>query len=72
MLAAAGARARYPGYAGLAAGAALKARLGRGQPAQLANRIELIVAQRAYGTLVVGDSHHYAVTPDPFAREEMH
>ena len=64
--------ARYPGYAGLAAGAALKARLGREQPAHLANGIQLIVVQSADGTLVVGDSHHYAVTHDPFAREEMH
>jgi D-hydroxyproline dehydrogenase subunit beta len=63
--------ARYPGYAGLGACAALKTRLAREQPAHLANGIQLIVAQSSDGTLVVGDSHHYAVTPDPFAREDM-
>ena len=29
--------------------------------------VHLIVAQSADGSLIVGDSHHYAATPDPFA-----
>ena len=29
------------------------------------------MAQSADGTLVVGDSHHYAATPDPFARDDV-
>ncbi len=33
--------------------------------------MHLIVVQSADGTLVVGDSHHYAATPDPFGREEV-
>ena len=31
------------------------------------NGVHLIVVQSADGSLVVGDSHHYARTPDPFA-----
>jgi FAD dependent oxidoreductase TIGR03364 len=59
--------ARYPGYAGLPAAAALRARLERECPAHLEAGVHLIVVRSADGTLVVGDSHHYAATPDPFA-----
>ena len=62
---------RYLGYAALAPAAALRERLGREQPAQLANGIHLIVTQSADGTLVVGDSHHYATTPDPFSHDTV-
>jgi D-hydroxyproline dehydrogenase subunit beta len=55
----------------LAASAALQERLGREQPAP-GQRASLSLAQNADDTLVVGDSHHYAVTPDPFVAEEMH
>lgn len=57
---------RYQGYAALEAAAALKARLVAEQPEQLHHGIHLIVVQSADGSLVVGDSHHYAPTPDPF------
>jgi hypothetical protein len=33
--------------------------------------VHLIVVQSADGSLVVGDSHHYATTPDPFSHEEV-
>ena len=33
--------------------------------------MHLIVAQGADGSLVVGDSHHYAEHADPFAAEEV-
>lgn len=62
---------RYLGYAALPAGAALRARLELEQPDHLANGIHLIVAQGADGSLVVGDSHHYADTPDPFASDAV-
>ncbi len=62
---------RYLGYAALPEAAALKARLEAEQPDHLANGIHLIVAQSADGSLVVGDSHHYAPTPDPFAPERV-
>ena len=41
------------------------------QRAQLENGVHLIVVQSADGSLVVGDSHHYAPTPDPFAPETV-
>lgn len=58
---------RYLGYADLPAAAALRARLQAEQPEHLAHGVHLIVAQSADGSLVVGDSHHYAATPDPFS-----
>jgi len=62
---------RYPGYAALPEAAALRARLEREQPDHLRHGIHLIVAQGADGSLVVGDSHHYADTPDPFASDHV-
>jgi D-hydroxyproline dehydrogenase subunit beta len=62
---------RYSGYAELAAAAPLKARLAREQPEHLRHGVHLIVVQSADGSLIVGDSHHYATTPDPFALEEV-
>jgi FAD dependent oxidoreductase TIGR03364 len=58
---------RYLGYAERAPAAALKARLEAEQGAQLEHGVHLIVARSADGSLVVGDSHHYGPTPDPFA-----
>jgi FAD dependent oxidoreductase TIGR03364 len=55
---------RYAGYSALPASAALRARLEKEQPEHLAHGIHLIIVQSADGTLVVGDSHHYAATPD--------
>ncbi len=62
---------RYLGYAALPPAAALRARLEAEQPAHLAHGIHLIAAQGADGGLIVGDSHHYADTPDPFASAEV-
>ena len=59
---------RYLGYADLPAATALKARLQAEQPEHLAHGVHLIVVQSADGSLVVGDSHHYADTPDPFSQ----
>ena len=41
------------------------------QPEHLANGVHLIAVQSSDGSLVVGDSHHYAATPDPFAPESV-
>ena len=57
---------RYRGYTDAPSLPALRARLAAEQQAQLDNGVHLIVVQAADGTLVVGDSHHYAATPDPF------
>jgi FAD dependent oxidoreductase TIGR03364 len=58
--------ARSAGYAGLAGMAGLTSQLNSEMPGQRDNDIHLIVAQSSDGSLVVGDSHHYARTPDPF------
>ncbi|WP_417711546.1 TIGR03364 family FAD-dependent oxidoreductase [Roseibium aggregatum] len=58
--------ARYLGYAELSEAAPLKARLDREMTDQRDNGIHLIVVQSEDGSLVVGDSHHYSATPDPF------
>ena len=63
--------ARYAGFADLPEAAPLKARVAREQPDMLANGVHLIVVQSADGSLVVGDSHHYARTPDPFAPDNV-
>jgi D-hydroxyproline dehydrogenase subunit beta len=63
--------ARYSGYARLAEAAPLKARLAVEQPEHLEHGIHLIVVQNSDGSIVVGDSHHYAATPDPFLHEEV-
>ena len=62
---------RYGGYAALPEAQALKARLLQEQPGHLAHGIHLIVVQGADGGLIVGDSHHYASTPAPFASAEV-
>lgn len=62
---------RYRGYADLPEASALGARLSTEQPSHLENGIHLIVVQSADGSLVVGDSHHYGQTPDPFADQSV-
>lgn len=62
---------RYSGFADLGAAAPLKARLAVEQASHLKHGIHLIVVQSADGSLIVGDSHHYAATPDPFSHEEV-
>ena len=59
--------ARYAGYAALPEARALRARLQMEQPEHFRHGVHLIVVQSADGSLVVGDSHHYAPTPQPFA-----
>ncbi len=58
---------RYPGYSELPAATALRARLEAEQGDHLAGGVHLIVVRSGDNSLVVGDSHHYAATPDPFA-----
>ncbi|MBB3773148.1 FAD dependent oxidoreductase TIGR03364 [Angulomicrobium tetraedrale] len=61
--------ARYLGYAELPQAEPLRRRLETEQAEHLAHGVHLIVVQSADGSLVVGDSHHYGATPDPFAPE---
>jgi FAD dependent oxidoreductase TIGR03364 len=58
---------RYLGYSELPAAKALARRLEAEQGEHIANGVHLIVVRSADNSLVVGDSHHYAPTPDPFA-----
>jgi glycine/D-amino acid oxidase-like deaminating enzyme len=62
---------RYLGYAELPEAAALKARLETEQAHWLRHGIHLIVVQSSDGSLVVGDSHHYGETVDPFAPDDV-
>ncbi|WP_448661300.1 TIGR03364 family FAD-dependent oxidoreductase [Sphingomonas sp. CJ20] len=63
--------ARYLGYADLPEAAPLHARLQDEAEEELAHGIHLIAVQGADGSLVVGDSHDYAPTPDPFASDAV-
>ena len=58
---------RYLGYSELPAARTLARRLEAEQGEHIANGVHLIVVRSADDSLVVGDSHHYAATPDPFA-----
>jgi FAD dependent oxidoreductase TIGR03364 len=62
---------RYAGYAALPEAVPLRARLEAEQGEHLEHGIHLIAVQNADGSLIVGDSHHYAATPDPFAQEKI-
>ena len=62
---------RYLGYADGPSLPMLAARLQEEQAAELSHGIHLIVVQGADGSLVVGDSHHYAASPDPFQPAEV-
>ncbi len=62
---------RYRGYHDCASQPALVAALQRSAASALADGIHLIVVQSADGSLVVGDSHHYAPTVDDFASDAV-
>jgi FAD dependent oxidoreductase TIGR03364 len=62
---------RYDGYGDLPETAALRRRLEAEQAEHLREGVHLIIVQDADGSLVVGDSHHNAATPDPFGHEAV-
>ena len=62
---------RYGGYSALPQSVPLLAQLRAEVPASLAAGIHLIAVQSADGTLVVGDSHHDDLSPEPFAAEAV-
>jgi D-hydroxyproline dehydrogenase subunit beta len=62
---------RYHGYSKLHSAAPLLERIQREEGESLAHGIHLIVVQSADGSLVVGDSHHYAAAPLPFADQRV-
>lgn len=57
---------RYLGFSELPESAPLAARLDAERPWLREHGVHLIVVQSADGSLVVGDSHHDARSPDPF------
>jgi D-hydroxyproline dehydrogenase subunit beta len=57
---------RYRGFSALPAAAPLRSALERRAPHVIAYGIHLIVVQNADGSLIVGDSHDYGATGDPF------
>jgi len=61
--------ARYHGFSDLAGAALLKARLAEERREQVSRGVHLIVVQSADGSLVVGDSHEYAESPDPVSHQ---
>lgn len=63
--------ARYRGYADLPEAGPLIAMLSARRAAALEHGVHLIVTQGADGALVVGDSHHYDETADPFMRASV-
>jgi FAD dependent oxidoreductase TIGR03364 len=62
---------RYLGFSELAGAAPLKARLAKERPEQISHGVHLIVVQSADGSLIVGDCHAYAESPDPFSHEQV-
>ena len=62
---------RYRGYADCPSLPILRERLQIEQKNELDHGVHLIVVQSADGSLVVGDSHHYGPTPDPFQPEDV-
>lgn len=58
---------RYRGYSALPEARPLERKLRAEQPRHFEHGVHLIVAQGADGGLIVGDSHHYADLPIPFA-----
>lgn len=62
---------RYLGYSELPQAEALARRLSAEAAGALEHGVHLIVVQGADGSLVVGDSHAYAPTPEPFQSAEV-
>jgi FAD dependent oxidoreductase TIGR03364 len=62
---------RYLGYSELPEAAPLLARLQREQAPHLAGGVHLIAVQSADGSLVVGDTHVYGDTMDPFGDTDL-
>ncbi|MET0189096.1 MAG: TIGR03364 family FAD-dependent oxidoreductase [Pseudonocardia sediminis] len=62
---------RYPALAGTAGAAALRERWGTERPELLDAVVNHMLTQLPGGDLVVGDTHHYARTPDPWSSDEL-
>lgn len=63
---------RYPAFARQPGAAQLRERLEDESPELLEAGIHLIVTQLPDGDLIVGDTHDYAATPEPFLHERRY
>jgi FAD dependent oxidoreductase TIGR03364 len=62
---------RYPAFSERPEAAAVRARLERERPELVERGIHLIVTQLPDGDLILGDTHWYGDTPDPFRDERL-
>ncbi|GAB3661963.1 TIGR03364 family FAD-dependent oxidoreductase [Actinocorallia lasiicapitis] len=62
---------RYGGFASLPAAATVAERVRRDTPELVAAAVNLMFTQRPDGDLVLGDTHHYAATHEPFGDEAL-
>ena len=60
---------RYPAFAETAAAEALRAEMAATHPQLVEIGANVMFTQRPDGTLIVGDSHRYGATMDPFTEE---
>jgi FAD dependent oxidoreductase TIGR03364 len=50
---------------------AVKERFEKTMPFYLKHGIHVLLSQNSFGELIIGDSHHYCLTVDPFDREDI-
>ncbi|MEQ4565215.1 TIGR03364 family FAD-dependent oxidoreductase [Paenarthrobacter sp. CAP02] len=62
---------RYPAFTDMPAAAALRAEVSETRPGLLDIGANVMFTQRPDGTIILGDSHHYHQTADPFLDEEV-
>ncbi|MGW3347309.1 TIGR03364 family FAD-dependent oxidoreductase [Nonomuraea rubra] len=62
---------RYGGFAACPTRPALRARLESEHPELTGIGLNLMFTQRPDGDLTIGDTHAYAVTPEPFGADEL-
>jgi D-hydroxyproline dehydrogenase subunit beta len=62
---------RYEGMSALPAASALRTRIATEQPELLDVAMNLMLTQRPDGSIVLGDTHHHAVTHLPFEEEDV-
>jgi D-hydroxyproline dehydrogenase subunit beta len=62
---------RYPAFTDMPAAAALREEVRANQPGLLDIGANVMFTQRPDGTIILGDSHHYHPTADPFLDESV-
>ncbi len=62
---------RYGAFVACPSAAAVRQRFERDHPELIDADVNLMFTQRPDGDLLIGDTHHYDRTVDPFRREEL-